>query len=113
MEKGYQPDIVVERNNKKIIIEVERYSPPGKILEDIIFSSIAGAAQLVVIFSNENEEGEKRKVEAERLYQIFKSRFGSPLTRLVEPKIDFVNSESDKKIGEICSEILRWTQYVI
>lgn len=108
----YHPDIFLDKNGQKIIIEVETVRSHCKILEDILFSSIAKVDKLIIVFSTKAERGktsekrgERRKKETENLYELLNSYFGLASIKLVKPEIHVINDVNDEKLAQIVQEL--------
>lgn len=104
----YSPDILLKKDGRRTVIELESTSRYTKVIEDLLFSFMAEVEEVVIIFSDimrgkhVKERGEHRVELAKRLESIIRGRFRKMNIELPETRILYVGDENDQKLVDLC-----------
>lgn len=82
---SYKPDVILRENEYLSIFEIETYYEQEKIIRDIVYATLLGAKQLVLIFSDKKTDwgdGKKRAQATEYLGEIIHTKMPeSPIVK--------------------------------
>jgi len=107
----YSPDLLLEKDGRTIVIELESTSRTTKVIEDLLFSFMAEVDELVIVFSDimrrkhVKKRGEYRVKGAKRLESIIRGRFRKMNIELPKTRILYVVDENDQKLVDLCSSL--------